>query len=40
MTGVWSIRRCFMCGRGVKCEPGYPATARVVCQRCLAMGAA
>lgn len=31
----WSIRPCLVCGRGVKCEPGYPADVQVACWRCI-----
>ena len=33
---VWSIRPCSACGKGVKCEPGYPMEIRVVCADCIA----
>lgn len=32
---LWSIRACIVCGRSVKCEPGYPAEIRVVCWPCI-----
>lgn len=39
-TTMWSIRPCIICGKGVKCEPGYPQAIKVVCPTCINAAAA
>ena len=30
-----TLRPCFVCGREVECEPGYPEDIRVACRECI-----
>jgi hypothetical protein len=35
MVSLWNIRPCVSCGRGVRCEPDYPAAAQIICWACV-----